>query len=251
VSDELSRRGFVLGLGMVGFLPAPAWCFGSAVRFHVAELNIGTGSIHRPEAWKRMLHEIIQATSVEAEPTVVRVAPDDPKLFEHPFCVLAGTSGFEPLSEEAIRQLRRYLSYGGFLLIDDASGTGTGAFAKSARRMVRRIFPTKALAPLPKDHALYRSFFLLDKPVGRTHGTGVVEAVQLGPTAPLMFCTCDLSGALDRTADGRNRNMLPQGELQRREAVKLAINLALYSLTSNYKHDIAHVVELMREGRLE
>ena len=249
--DSLSRRGFLVGLASVGMCPLPAWSFGSAVRFHVAELRLGSQTIHRPEAWKRLLHEIIQATSVEAEPTVVQVAPDDPALFEHPFCVLVGSQGFEPLSDASIYQLRRYLSYGGFLLIDDASGTGTGAFAQSVRRMVRRIFPTRPLSPLPRDHALYRSFFLLDEPVGRTRGTGVVEAIQLGPTAPLMFCTCDLSGALDRTADGRNRNVLAQGELQRREAVKLGINISLYSLTSNYKHDIAHVVELMREGRLE
>jgi hypothetical protein len=44
---------------------------------------------------------------------------------------------------------------------------------------------------------------------------------------------------------------LAGGEAQRREAIKLGINLAMYALTSNYKHDIAHVVELMREGRLE
>ena len=66
-----------------------------------------------------------------------------------------------------------------------------------------------------------------------------------------MFCPADLSGALDRTPDGRNRTPLVGGELQRREATKLSINLVLYALTSNYKHDIAHVVELMREGRLE
>jgi hypothetical protein len=92
---------------------------------------------------------------------------------------------------------------------------------------------------------------LLDTPVGRTRGTGVLEGVQLGPTTPLVFCPCDLSGALDRSTDGRNKLPLAGGELQRREATKLAINLALYALTSNYKHDIAHVVELMREGRLE
>ena len=249
--DSLTRRRLLMGLAAVGMSPLPAWSFGSAVRFHVAELQLGSQTIHRPEAWKRLLHEIIQATSVEADPTVVQVAPDDPGVFEHPFCALVGREGFEPLSDASIYQLRRYLSYGGFLLIDDASGTGTGAFAQSVRRMVQRIFPTRPLSPLPRDHALYRSFFLLDRPVGRTRGTGVVEAIQLGPTAPLMFSTCDLSGALDRTVDGRNRNALAQGELQRREAVKLGINIALYSLTSNYKHDIAHVVELMREGRLE
>jgi len=251
MSSSLTRRGLVFGLSALGLVPLPAWSFGSAVRFHIAELDLGADSVHRPEAWKRLLHELIQATSVEAEPTVVRVAPDDPALFAHPFCVLVGKKGFAPLSDAAINQLRRYLSYGGFLLIDDASGTGTGAFAESVRRMVQRIFPTRTLSPLPGDHALFRSFFLLDTPVGRTRGTGVIEGIQLGPTAPLMFSSCDLSGALDRTADGRNRTLLFNGELQRREAIKLGINTVLYALTSNYKHDIAHVVELMREGRLE
>ena len=39
--------------------------------------------------------------------------------------------------------------------------------------------------------------------------------------------------------------------LQRRESIKLGVNLVMYALTSNYKHDTAHVLELMREGRIE
>jgi hypothetical protein len=232
-------------------VPFPAFGLGAASRFNVAELEIPGASMHRPEAWSRMLHEVIQATSVEAEPKTVRVPPEDPVLFEHPFAVLVGNRALPELSEEAVNQLRNYIAYGGFLLFDDASGTGEGAFAQSVRRLTRRIFPTRPLAPLAGDHAVYRSFFLLEAPVGRTRGTGVLEGVQLGPTTPLMFCPSDLSGALDRTPDGRNRVPLAGGELQRREATKLSINLVLYALTSNYKHDIAHVVELMREGRIE
>jgi hypothetical protein len=44
---------------------------------------------------------------------------------------------------------------------------------------------------------------------------------------------------------------VPGGESQRREAIKLGINLVLYALTSNYKKDQAHVRQLMKEGRLE
>ena len=43
---------------------------------------------------------------------------------------------------------------------------------------------------------------------------------------------------------------IPGGEYQRTEALKLAINLFMYSLTSNYKHDQAHVKKLLEEGRL-
>ncbi|MEC9389172.1 MAG: DUF4159 domain-containing protein [Myxococcota bacterium] len=247
---EWTRRSVVAGMAAL-MVPRPAFGLGSGSLFNVAELEVPGASIHRPEAWSRMLHEVIQATSIEADPAIVRVAPDDPALFEHPFAVLVGDGALPEFSDAAIRQLRNYISYGGFLLFDDASGTGRGAFAASVRRISQRIFPTRPLSPLAGDHAVYRSFFLLDRPVGRTRGTGVLEGIQLGPTTPLMMCPADLSGALDRTADGRNRTPLVGGELQRREATKLSINLVLYALTSNYKHDIAHVVELMRGGRLE
>lgn len=247
---ELTRRSMLGGMAALA-LPKTAFGLGAGSLFNVAELNIPGSSIHRPEAWGRMLHEVIQATSIEADPNTVRVSPEDPALFEHPFAVLVGDSALPPFSDDAIRQLRNYISYGGFLLFDDASGTGRGGFADSVKRITQRIFPTRPLAPLAGDHAVYRSFFLLDEPVGRTRGTGVLEGIQLGPTTPLMLCPADLSGALDRSADGRNRTPLVGGELQRREATKLSINLVLYALTSNYKHDIAHVVELMRGGRLE
>jgi hypothetical protein len=44
---------------------------------------------------------------------------------------------------------------------------------------------------------------------------------------------------------------VPGGETQRREAIKLGINLVVYALTANYKRDQAHVKQLMKEGRLE
>jgi len=248
---EFTRRQLLAGMGAGLLSPQMALGFGAASRFHVAEIDLGPHSLHRPQAWKRMLHEIIQATSVEADPKVVRVKPSDPDLFEHPFAVLVGRKALPTIEDEAVHQLRRFLAYGGTLVIDDASGSGKGAFADSVRALSRRIFPTRPLSPLPGDHAIFRSFFLLDRPMGRTQGNGTLEGVQVGPTAPLIFCPCDLSGALDRSEDGRNTTPLAGGEMQRREAVKLSINLALYSLTSNYKHDIAHEVELMREGRIE
>ena len=251
MSPDLTRRELLAAALAGALVPGSAMGFGSAGRFHVAEIDLGEFSLHRPQAWKRMLHEIIQATSIEADPRVVRVKPSDTNLFEHPFAVLVGRHALPPLPESAIHQLRRYLAYGGTLIVDDASGSGKGPFAASIRSLARQIFPTRPLSPLPGDHAVYRSFFLLDRPVGRTQGNGTLEGVQVGPTAPLIFCPCDLSGALDRTEDGRSTTALSGGEMQRREAVKLSINLALYSLTSNYKHDIAHEVELMREGRIE
>ncbi len=250
----MRRRSFLAGLaGMAGSgLVRPAWALGSAGRVDVAEIQLGSGTISRPEAWKRLLFETIQTTSVEAEPRVVQLAPDDPQLFEHPFAVLCGDGALPVLSDAARQQLFRYLSYGGFLLVDDASGVLHSDFDTSARRLIGDVFPTRPIETLASDHSVYRSFFLLKEPSGRIQLTHVLEGVSHVSTHPLIYSRNDLSGALDRRPDGSDRlPCTPGGEDQRREAVKLSINLLMYALTSNYKQDQAHVNELMREGRLE
>ncbi len=230
----------------------PGWALGSASKLDVAALRIGNVTQARPNAWARLLFEVQNSTSVEVEPRTVELEPEDPALFQHPFSVLVGTGPLPDLGDRAVEQLVRYLSYGGFLLVDDATGNPRGPFVASVRQLCARMFPTRPLSPLPSDHSVFRSFFLLDSPAGRVDASPVLEGITTGPTTPLILSGNDLSGALDRDANGRDAQaVIPGGEAQRREALKLAINLVLYSLTSTYKHDAAHVMELIREGRLE
>lgn len=252
---NITRRGLIVaasaGLGAL-LVPGTARAFGGGSQLDVGEIMLPSATLSRPAAWQRLLFEVIQATSVECNPAAVQLDPQDPELFAHPFCVLIGDGPLPTLSEDAVEQLVRYLNYGGFLLIDDATGIPDGPFARSVRALCRRLFPTRALSPLPSDHSIFRAFFLLDRPVGRVDSSPSLEGVTMGKITPLVFCPNDLSGALDRRPDGRNAHpVTPGGEFQRREATKLGINLVLYSLTSNYKHDTAHVLELLREGRLE
>lgn len=245
-----TRRGLLSAAGALAASPAHA--FGEAARVDVAELDLGRGTISRPNAWKRLLYEVIQTTSVECATRDVRHRPDDPELFEHPFTVLLADGPFAAPSGEGLEQLARYLAYGGFLLIDDTTGADRGPMDDAVRGLVARIFPTRPLSPLPSDHSIYRSFFLLDRPLGRLARHRWLEGVTVGNVTPLVYMRNDLSGALDRGDDGRPRHAcVPGGERQRREAIKLGINLVLYSLTANYKRDQAHVRQLMREGRLE
>ena len=253
-----SRRGLLkaslsglAALPALGF-PGRALALGPSSLVDIAELNLPSGTTSRPAAWRRVLFEVMQSTSIEARPESVLVGPEDNALFAHPFCVLLGDGGYSNLSDKAIEQLGRYLSYGGFLLLDDTTATPDGPSSRSARDLCSRLFPTRPLSPLPANHSVYRAFFLLDRPYGRSDISPVLEGVTLGPVTPLIFCPNDLSGALDRSADGRDRYpVTPGGDWQRREALKLAINLVMYSLTSNYKQDQAHVLALIREGRLE
>jgi hypothetical protein len=81
---------------------------------------------------------------------------------------------------------------------------------------------------------------------------GYPEGVMVGNLAPVVYCRNDVSGALERRPDGRHMYpCVPGGEAQRREALKIGINLLMYSLTANYKNDQAHVRQLILERRLK
>ena len=247
----MKRRDLLKCLGL-GALPLPVWSFGKSSKMGVAQLELGSGTLLRPTAWSRLLYEVQLTTSIETAATVVRLDPEAPELFSHPFSVLVGDGRLPVLTDSAVKKLRDYLTYGGFLFIDDSSGLEGSPFDSSVRSLLQQVFPTHPLVPLPSDHSLYRAFFLIDRPLGRVNTTPWLEGITLGETTRVVYCRNDLSGALARSADGRNLfPVTPGGENQRREAVKLGINLMMYALTSNYKKDQAHVRQLMLEGRLE
>ncbi len=249
----MRRRDLLAGAAALGALTTSrrAAAFGAPTELDICEIDLGPGTLSRPNAWKRLLYEVEGTTSVECEPRSVRLAPEDPAVFEHPFAVLMGPGAFE-VSDGALEQFERYLNYGGFLLIDDTSGSERSPFDDSVREFLQRLFPTRPPGPLPPDHSIFRSFFLLKRPLGRVDRFPYLEGVTFDNTTPVVYFRNDLSGALDRGDDGRSRNpCVPGGEEQRREAIKLGINLVMYALTSNYKKDQAHVKELMREGRIE
>ena len=248
---DWDRRQFMGLLIAAGVLPRQSLAMGDSTLVDIAELDVGRGTVSRPGAWELLLYDLEQTTSVSTRPGSVRVKPEQPELFEHPFLVLAGDGGFEPLSETAVGQLSEYLAYGGFLVMDDKSGLLDSEFDRSARRLARRLFPTRPMAPLQQDHSIYRSFFLLESVAGRVSSTKMLEGVTVGNLCPLVYSQNDLSGALDRGPDGRYRfACVPGGERQRKGALKVWVNLLMYALTANYKNDQAHIRQLMLERRL-
>lgn len=160
--------------------------------------------------------------------------------------------------DKALEQLGRYLSYGGFLFVDDVTGADASGFDRSVRKLCETLFPTRPLAPLSSSHSVYRSFFLIERPVGRVDRQSFLEGISIdgvdgkGGYTPLIYCRNDLSGALDRSPAGIDRQAcIPGGDAQRREAVKLGINLVMYCITTDYKKDQAHVKKLMEDHRLD
>ena len=116
-----------------------------------------------------LMEELMARTSVEAASAKREVTLADPDLFNYPFLYLAGRYEFEPFSQQEIETLRRFLSYGGFLLIDDALGQQGYGFDKSVRREMQRIFPGNDFKRLPSGHAALRSYYLLRRHRRRAH----------------------------------------------------------------------------------
>ncbi len=243
------RRTFLAGAISA---PSVALGFGESNRFHVAELDLGAGTVQRPGAWKRLQYEVAAATSIDTAPLPVVLRPDDLSLFDHPFASLIVTGNFVLPETRVLELLGRYLSYGGFLVLDDASGVSDGPALASIRTLCASVLPGRTLTRMPADHSVFRSFFLLNTPTGRFARHGYLDGVTVGDVSPIVVHHDDLSGALDRGSDGRDSYaVVPGGERQRNEAIKLALNLVVYSVTADYKKDQTHVRQLLLEGRIE
>ena len=155
---------------------------------------------------------------------------------------------FPPFSEAERAALRRHLQYGGFLLVDSADGSDGTGFDAAVRRELAKVLPAAPLAPVPRDHVLNKSFYLLDRQGGRA----AREALGRGAGARRPARRRLLAerprrrvGARASSASGSSRAR-PGGEAQRETAIRLGVNIAMYALCTDYKDDAVHLPFILR-----
>ncbi len=175
---------------------------------------------------------------------------DSPKLFEHPFLYLSSDGDFPSFSASEVENLRRYLTFGGFLFADANDGSDGAGFDAAVRRELGRVLPQTPLAALPLTHVIFKSFFLLDSAPGRFLNKTTVEACVLNKRAAVVYSQNDVLGALNRDEAGTwEYEPSPGGTRQRELATRLALNLAMYSLCLDYKDDAVHLPLIMNRRR--
>lgn len=182
-------------------------------------------------------------TSVKASFQKKEIEIGSPDLFNFPFLYLAGRSSFAPFSDSEIKRIRKFLTLGGTLLVDDASGEENSPFDKQIRSETERIFPEYSLERIPSDHVLYRSFYLLSMPGGRRIIKPYLEGITFDDEerTALIYSGNDLGGAWSEDEFGRwQYECIPGGESQRELAFRTGINIIIYALTGNYKKDQIH-----------
>ena len=179
-----------------------------------------------------LLDALVQYTTlrIDAKERVLPLA--DPRMLAAPFCYLAGHKLVEFNPDEK-RNFERYVRNGGFVLVDDCNHDIDGLFAKSFEAQMAQIFGAAALAKLPKDHAIYSSFFRFDGPPAtgfELNGWGddlvhdYLKGIQIDGRLGVLYSNKDYGCEWDY--DWRNKRWLAE------DNTKFAVNIAVYALTA-------------------
>ncbi len=209
---------------------------------------------------------LFQRTAIEpAAPIGVDIESDELSFF--PFLYWPVTAGQEMPSRAAYEKLNRYLATGGMILFDtrdaDLGGFGTATPEGQRLQAIARGLDIPPIEPMPPDHVLTRTFYLLQEFPGRFTDPEVwVEAsppdAELAEGMPFR----DLNDGVTPVVIGGNdwasawavdqygAPLLPvgrglAGERQREIALRFGVNLVMHVLTGNYKSDQVHVPALL------
>jgi hypothetical protein len=197
------------------------------------------------------------------EPIGIDLSRDE--LAYYPLLYWPMVPGRPAPSEAAIRRIDAFMKGGGTIIFDtrDALNNRGGNTATPEAQLMRRILASidvPELEPVPKDHVVTKTFYILDEFVGRyAVGKTWIEVLQRNQeqdrtrpaqagdrVSPIIITSNDLAAAWAIDRFGQPRFPLVPGDARQREfAIRAGINIVMYALTGNYKADQVHVPALL------
>ncbi|QFU17306.1 DUF4159 domain-containing protein [Microvirga thermotolerans] len=169
-------------------------------------------------------------------------------------------------SEAAIRRLDAFMKGGGTVVFDtrDAFSARPDGAVSAEGQYLRRMLASldiPELEPVPSDHVLTKTFYILDDFPGR-YATGQTWVEALPPptedtanrparsgdgVSPIIITSNDLAAAW--AVGPRGEALYPvvgsDQQRQRELSFRSGINIVMYALTGNYKADQVHVPALL------
>ncbi|MGE3148470.1 MAG: DUF4159 domain-containing protein [Pseudorhodoplanes sp.] len=212
---------------------------------------------------------LAQRTALEAgEPMGLDISRDELAFF--PLIYWPITPSMPAPSPAALARIDAYMKQGGTVLFDTRDAImappGPGGEARSpgmaTLRNILSSLDIPELEPVPREHVLTKTFYLLKDFPGRFNtGTLWVEAIpeareeQEERTRParggdgvssILITSNDLAGAWAIRPDGQSMLPMAGSELRQREmAYRAGVNIVMYTLTGNYKADQVHIPALL------
>ena len=252
------RRGPVAAMLAVGlFAATPAFAqtgdaFAMAASLKTRLAYVVTGDIDADETSRAGLAGasvvVNQRTAAElAEPVGISLETDELPFFPLLYWPITGSQS--TLSANAVAKLNTFMRNGGLVFFDTRSQGGAGR--PDVLRSLARTLDIPPIAPIPADHVLTRSYYLLREFPGRWAG-GTLWVERPGErindgVSSILVGHNDWAGAWAMDDAQRPMNaVVPGGDRQRELAYRFAINLVMYTLTGNYKSDQVHLPSILQ-----
>jgi hypothetical protein len=198
--------------------------FMAAQNFSIARLKYEGGGdwYNDPEIVPNLAQELNKRTNIKSDIIEKVVSLKDEELFRDPFLFVTGHGNIN-LSDAEVKNLRAFLTSGGFLYADDDYGMD-----ESFRREMKKVFPDCELVELPTDHLIYHIIYDFPNGLPKIHehydgppkGLGIFYQERL-----VVFYTWN-SNISDGWTEAHN-----DPSEKREQAFKLGINIVAYALT--------------------
>lgn len=193
---------------------------------------------------------LFRRTSVEpVRPHALDLESD--ALEVYPLIYYSVPTDAAPLSDTAIAALNRYMRAGGALVIDTRAGDRREEDLSSMSQLLEGL-DALPMAPVPSDHVLTRSFYLINNFPGRfeqrrlwIETAGDAGAPSGDGVSRLFIGDADWVGAWAVDERARPLYSVDGGNDQREMAYRFGVNLVMYVLTGNYKSDQVHIPALL------
>lgn len=197
------------------------------------------------------------------DPVGVDIAKDELSIFSILYWPVSATAPMP--TPAAISRIDAYMRSGGTVLFDTrdqlSTLTAMGGVSPNTQRLrdILADIDIPPLEPVPSDHVLTKSFYLLKSWPGRFAGSPLwVEAQATGKpdparparagdgVSPILITGNDFAGAWAVDEMGNPLlPMVPPDENQREMAFRTGVNIMMYMLTGNYKSDQVHIPALL------
>ncbi len=225
-----SFRRCVTGLLLCGL--ASGWTHGEGEaaesengRLTIARMKYDGGGdwYNDPEAIPNLARELQLRAGIETNLDQRVVTLTDDQLFSSPVLFMTG-HGEVKWTEPEVRNLRKYLTHGGFLYADDDYGMD-----RAFRREMKRVFPGQEFVELPFTHPIYHIIY--DFPAGppkhHEHDGKPPQGFGLFHDGRLVVYYTYESNVSDGWADEKTHNDPPA---KRETAFRMGINIIAYAL---------------------
>ena len=212
---------------------------------------------------------LAQRTALEpGDPIGLDISRDE--LAFYPLIYWPVVPGAAKPSDQALKRIDTYMKDGGTVLFDTRDAVvappGPGGDTRSpgmlALRQILSSLDIPELEPVPRDHVLTKTFYLLRNFPGRFDtGQLWVEALPAANedeestgrparggdgVSSIIISSNDFAGAWATRSDGQPMLPMVEGEPRQRElAFRAGVNIVMYTLTGNYKADQVHVPALL------